>query len=71
MAERGKAGALSEVGYGGSDGGPIIKDWAVINVIRRYIETLAGAPLQERVFVDCPSCVEDWREEGVGGRGVV
>lgn len=56
---------------GASDGGMIIEDWAVIDVACGPIKALAGAPLQEGIFVDGPPCVENWREESVGGRSIV
>ena len=62
---------MSEVGEGGSDCGSIIEYWTVVDIVRCPIETLVGAPLQKGILIYGPSCVEDWREEGVYGGRVV
>lgn len=71
VGDGGETGTLSEVGYRGSDGGTIIEYQAVIDIVCGSIEAFVCAPFQEGVLVYRPSCVEDWREEIVDGRGVV
>lgn len=71
ICEGQESGALSEIGESGSDCGPIVVHWTVVDIVGRPIEALVCAPLQEGVLVDGPSRVEDRGEESVGGRGVV
>ena len=71
IGEGREARALGEIRESGSDCGPIIEHWAVIDVIGCPIETLIAAPPQKGVLAYGPSGMEDRGEEGVCGRGVV